>query len=274
MTWFQRIFDFYIKASIHVALAVVALLLISGYYLNISIAKPVVLFTFLGSFSCYNFIKYGIEIDKYTETASLELKLIGVLSIISLLLSLYLLFDFQQTSWILLGILFILVLLYCFPFFYRDRNLRSLGVTKVLLVSLIWTGICVVFPVLESNEPMFWDVYVMACQQFLFVVALIIPFEIRDIQFDPVEIRTIPKRIGIRRTKLLGISLAAISYFLVFMKDSIYAYEIYTRLGITLLVILLLYRTPASASKYYASFWVEAVPIIWLGMIFISTGIN
>ncbi len=273
MTWYQRIFDFYIKASIHVALAVVALLLISGHYLNISIAESVILFTFLGTLSCYNFIKYGIEIDKYTETDSLELKIIGVLSVLCLLVSLYLLYDFKETSWILLGTLMILVLLYSFPLFYRDRNLRSLGVTKVLLVSLIWTGMSVIFPVLEGETTLFWDVFVLACQQFLFVAALIIPFEIRDVRFDPVEIKTIPKRIGIRRTKSLGISLAVISYLLVFLKDSIYAQEINTRFWITLLLILLIAGTPRYASKYYASFWVEAVPIIWLGIIYISTAI-
>ena len=274
MTWYQRIFDFYIKASIHVALAVVALMLVTDYYLNIPIEEPVILFTFLGSLSCYNFIKYGIEIDKYTETASLELKLIGVLSVFCLLLSLYLLLDFQKSSWILLGILLILVLLYSFPIFHRDRNLRSLGVTKVLLVSLIWTGISVIFPVLQGELPFFWDVLVLACQRFLFVVALIIPFEIRDIQFDPAEIKTIPKRIGIRRTKLLGISLVVIAYLLVFTKDSIYAQEFYTRLWVTLLLILLIARTPRFASKYYASFWVEVVPIFWLGIIYFSTAVS
>ena len=270
MTWYQRIFDFYIKGSIHVALAVVALLLITGYYLNISIAHPVVLFTFLGSLSCYNFIKYGIEIDKYTETDSLELKIIGVISVLSLLVSLYLFYNFQISSWILLGILLILILLYSFPFFYRERNLRSLGVVKVLLVSLIWTGISVFFPVLEGETPLYWDVFVLACQRLLFVMALIIPFEIRDVRLDPLEIKTIPKRIGIGRTKLLGIGLVVISYLLVFMKDSLYAHEIITRLLITILLILLIARTSGNSSKYYASFWVEAVPIIWLGTIYIS----
>ena len=180
----------------------------------------------------------------------------------------YLLFNFQRTSWILLGLLSLLILLYIIPIFPNENNLRSLGVAKVILVALIWTGITVILPVMESNIPLNWDVLVLSGQRFLLVIALIIPFEIRDIQFDPPEIKTIPKKIGIKRTKLLGISLITISFLMVFLRDDIYWDELASRLLITLLVVFLIARTPHYATKYYAAFWVEAVPIIWLATIY------
>ena len=64
------------------------------------------------------------------------------------------------------------------------------------------------------------------------------------------------------------------SYFMVFLKDSIYSDELTTRLWVTVLAIVLIARTPEKGSKYYASFWVEAVPLIWLGILFITNGVN
>ena len=256
------------------ALAVASLLFVSGYYLNISISKSVVIFAFLGTLCCYNFIKYGVEIDKYSERDSLGIKIIGLLSISSLLASLYLLFQFNTVSWILLGVLLLLILLYIIPIFPNERNLRSLGLIKVFLVALIWTGMTVTLPVLEGGFILNWDVLVLATQRFFLVVALMIPFEIRDVQFDPPEIITIPKRIGIKRTKFLGISLLVISYFMVFLKDSIYSDEIITRLWFTIIAIILIAMTPEKGSKYYAAFWVEALPLIWLGTLYISNIMN
>ena len=251
------------------AFAIVALLLISAQYLNITVQKGVFLFAFMGSLCCYNFVKYGVELDKYRDRNILWMKIIGVLNLLSLVASLYLLFFFQWTSWILLGFLSLLILLYIKPVFPNESNLRSLGFVKVLLVALIWTGITVILPVIESSHPLNWDVLVLSVQRFLIVIALIIPFEIRDIQFDPPEIKTIPKKIGIKRTKFLGIGLTLISFLMVFLKDDLDTNELVSRLWITLLVIYLIARTPNYATKYYAAFWVEAVPIIWLATIYI-----
>ena len=196
------------------------------------------------------------------------------MSIFSLLASLYLLLNFKSVSWLLLGVLFLLVLLYSIPVFPNERNLRSLGFIKVLLVALIWTGITVFLPVLESGFPLNWDVMVLLAQHFLLVIALIIPFEIRDVRLDPPEIKTIPKRIGIKRTKFLGITLIVVSYFMVFLKDSIYSHEIVSRLWISVLAIILIARTPTNESKYYAAFWVEAIPILWMAVLYASFGMN
>ena len=250
------------------ALAVVALQWISAAYLNISISNTVLLFAFFGTLSCYNLIKYGVEVEKYREGDSIELKIVGILSIICLLASIYIIFGFQWQSWILLGVLLLMILLYILPIFPDEKNLRSLGIIKVLLVALIWTGMTVYLPVLEGNIPIDWDVLTLSAQRFLMVIALIIPFEIRDVHYDPPEIKTIPKRIGIIRTKLLGIFLIIITYMLVFLKDSIYSEEIYSRLWITLITILLIAGTPNKESKYYAAFWVESVPLIWLGVVY------
>ena len=72
MRIFKYIFDFYIQSSLHVALAVYALICITFFKLNISYDEPVAYFGFFGTIVGYNFIKYDelarIKKIKLTKT--------------------------------------------------------------------------------------------------------------------------------------------------------------------------------------------------------------
>ena len=61
----KRIFDFYLDASVHVALSVVVLMDITAVFFGLEGDKHLTYFMFFATISCYNFIKYGIEAKKY-----------------------------------------------------------------------------------------------------------------------------------------------------------------------------------------------------------------
>ena len=154
------------------------------------------------------------------------------------------------------------------PVFPRDKSLRSLGIMKVILVAVCWTSITLLLPVVYVQKALDWDIGILSIQRFLLIVVLVIPFEIRDMHFDPPGIRTIPRRMGIKTTKTLGVCLAILSFLLSFLRDEVTMAEIYSRLAMTLLLSLLIVRTPGYPSKYYAAFSVEAIPIIWLAILY------
>ena len=58
MKYFKNLLDFYIESSLHVALAVYALIRITFLKLNISYDESVAYFGFFGTIVGYNFIKY------------------------------------------------------------------------------------------------------------------------------------------------------------------------------------------------------------------------
>jgi 4-hydroxybenzoate polyprenyltransferase len=92
--------------------------------------------------------------------------------------------------------------------------------------------------------------------------------------YDPEGIRTIPRRIGVRATKKLGILLMILASLLLFLRDDIDILEIVARGLMMIFVSLLIWKTPEKGSKYYASFWVEAMPIFWyLGILLLQTQI-
>ena len=79
----RKLLDFYLDASIHVALAVTALVLVTYLFLNIPVENPLLGFSFFSSIVCYNFIKYGVEAKKYLIVSKTYHKRIQTFSFLS-----------------------------------------------------------------------------------------------------------------------------------------------------------------------------------------------
>ncbi len=246
------------------ALAIVSFLELTAIFLNITTDTNLRFFLFFGSISCYNFLKYGIEVHKYSVKGSSQRSAIGVISILSVLIAFYYALKLNIQAMTIIVVLIALVLLYAFPIYPRQKNIRSLGTLKIILVALVWSGATVLLPVVSNLNEMNWDAYVVLSQRFITVIALMIPFEIRDMQFDPPNIRTLPRRIGIRSTKKLGVLIVFITYMMMYLRDEVNYGEIIGRAVFAVVLSLLILMTPEKPKKFYASFWVEALPVFWL----------
>ena len=259
----QRIFNFYLDASIHVALAIFLLLKVSEITFNISSGIHLGQFLFFGSICCYNFIKYGVEAEKYIVVANDYHRGIQFFSLITLVFALYHSYFLNLNTWLGVGCLVALTGCYAFPVLPNTKNLRSWGSVKVFVVALVWAGATVVLPVLSSEQLISWDVQVEALQRFLLVLILLVPFEIRDLQFDNEQLRTLPQRFGVAQTKILGAFGTLFFFFLTFLKDEISTIELLSKGILFLALSIIIFITKKKQSKYFASFWVESIPIFW-----------
>ncbi len=264
MKLLKRIFDFYIDASIHVALSAFSMFWVSLYFLNIS--EPVShlsYFVFFATIPCYNFIKYGVEAKKYLIVATQYHKNIQVLSIIALGIALYHAYFLEQRT---LGTLLLLAVcsgLYAIPVLPGARNLRSLGVFKIFIVAGVWAGVTVSVPALEGNIGLTWDVHMETIQRFIMVLVLLIPFEVRDLAYDDLALKTIPQRFGVVFTNFWGGVLTLLFFFMTFLKDHITYIEVIAKGLLFLTLGIILMENKRKQKKYFASFWVESVPIFW-----------
>jgi hypothetical protein len=93
-----------------------------------------------------------------------------------------------------------------------------------------------------------------------------IPFEILDSKTDDDSMKTLPQRFGIFKTKLLGIVLLLPFMMLEFFKEKM---EI-TTFVIAIITALFIVFTTFKRDKYYTSFWLESVPILWW-MVLVNT---
>lgn len=95
---------------------------------------------------------------------------------------------------------------YVIPFLGKKRRLRDLGSIKIYLIALVWAWVTVVLPALEVNKINDPAVWMMIVERALFIFAITLPFDIRDLKVDAHnEVSTIPAKIGIPKTKRLAL---------------------------------------------------------------------
>jgi len=263
MKFLKRLFDFYLDASIHVAFAVFALMEVTAILLNISIDSHLKFFVFFGTMTAYNFVKYGVEAKKYVMVANRYHKNIQFFSIIALLIAGYSAFYLNANEWYLMVVLFFLTGLYAVPLLPHTKNLRSLSGLKIFIVAVVWAGITVALPSFEKPNVIPWDVAIETIQRILLVLVLLVPFEIRDLKYDDEALKTLPQRFGVHKSLIFGGFSAIVLYGLTFLKEDLTPLDAISK-GILFLILghIMLY-TKKNQSKYYASFWIEAIPIFW-----------
>lgn len=262
MRVFHKIFAFYVDSSIHVALAVVSFVAITQKKFDLDLPLVYWAFIFLGSITAYSFVKYSeIAVFNHRGLAG-SVKAILLFSGICFLLLVMLLFVMKiQTVLWSIGFA-LLTLLYALPF-YHKKNLRMLSGVKVFVVALVWSGVTVIVPVVASDVKMNWDIWFTFFQRGFLVLALIMPFEIRDRQFDAKYLNTIPQRIGTRKTRMVGIFAVMLSIFLEILKTNTVAGYDFSFGVFAILLIISLLISRENQPKYFASFWVESLPILW-----------
>lgn len=271
MNSLKRLFNFYLDASIHVALAVVSFLISTAIFFDIELGNHLAYFVFFGTIINYNFIKYGVEAGKYILVSNKYHKSIQLFSFICFVLTCYHAWFLSFDTWLILFILMVLTGFYAFPVLPQARNLRSLGLLKIFFVALVWSGVTVVLPLVEAERVFVWDIWIEVVQRILVVLVLMVPFEIRDLVYDKPDLKTIPQRIGVMRTKLLGAFLVLLFFLLTFLKDDLTELELVAK-GILCLVLGgLMFVTRRNQTKYFSSFWVEAIPIVWGVLIWLMT---
>lgn len=270
MGFFKRLFEFYINSSIHVALAVCSLTWITLLNYKLPLDENILFFIFFASVTGYNFVKYfGLAKFHHRQLAN-WLKLIQIFSVCCFIGLCYFAFLLNPKTLIYIFSTAIITFLYAIPFltkrlFINNKySLRGIKGLKIYVIALVWVGVTVFIPLINNNFRINFDVIITAFQRFLFIMVLMFPFEIRDMQFDNLKLSTIPQKIGIKRTKVIGLLLLVGFFFLEFFKDEINSKSVTVLILISVITLLFLVFSEENRAKYYSSFWVEGLPILWL----------
>lgn len=257
----SRLFDFYIHSSLHVSFAISALAIVTYYMFEIPIDNSLLLFIFSSSLIGYNFTKYNAELIR--KNTSTELKAIFLLSVFCSILAIYTFFKLETASKEITLLTGFFTLLYILPF-YKGKNFRNRSTTKIYIVALCWVLSTLILPLAQAGHAIDTDVLIKCAQRFLLVITLILIFEIIDLKEDTPELKTVPQSIGVRNTKILGIVLLVVFFMLEFALTNFKESQLYINviLAITTLIFTLL--ASEKKPKYYTTFWVESIPILWL----------
>lgn len=263
-------FYFFIFSNLFVAFCALALFFSSEIILE-SKNYQIGVFIFFSTIFTYNFqrivrIKKGV---KHVRRCWLEdnKKAIAFLITISGLISFYQLLFFNISTQITIIICGIISLLY--PF-----GIRKIPFLKIFIISIVWTTATFLLLVFENHIVMDFSILIHFFIRFFFVLAITIPFDIRDLSFDAAELKTIPVLFGEANARLLAILFLILSqvmciYLLVFqLLELNYFLALLTSFFITSILIL---KSTSKKSEIYFSFGVESTSVIFYLILAISS---
>lgn len=120
---------------------------------------------------------------------------------------------------IALSPLALITIFYSTPFSANKKGifrLRGIPFLKIFLIALVWSVVTVLLPVIYHYEEIqIGHIIAITIERFLFVWAITLPFDIRDIEEDSDSgLKTIPFQIGIKKTEQLSYVLIFLFMFL------------------------------------------------------------
>ncbi|QSS96375.1 hypothetical protein [Psychroflexus sp. ALD_RP9] len=262
MSFIKRLFDFYINASVHVALAVVAFTYITSlsfnYVLDLNLAIVIFCSTIIG----YNFVKYaGIAKFHYLSLTK-NLQLIQLFSLVVFITLLFFIFNCSWQELLLLVFISLLTIAYAIPFLPKAKNLRTIKGLKIFIIALVWTLTTVLLPLVNSIIIIdFHQLCFFSLHRFVLILILLIPFEIRDVNYDDAQLKTLPQMMGVQLSKAIGI-------FLVFAQLGLAIgfslnYNLFILIFISVILLLAIIASDLIKSNYFTSYYVESIPILW-----------
>ena len=275
MRLFKKLVDFYIFSNIHVALAGFSLTKIT--LINFGIADRLTpLFVAFSILISYNFIRFyeikNNRLNWFKDWFFMNLREILLLMMLSILGLTFILFftDFNLTSLLILFPFAFMTFFYAIPIVKIGKfevSFRNFPMVKIFSIAIAWAGISVFFPLYEANLQFTSAVYLEFFQRILFLLAITIPFDIRDVNTDSKSLKTLPQFIGITSSKVLGILLLFGFVLLEIFKENFTYIGFLIVLIISMITGIFLWFSSPKRPRYYTSFWVESIPVIWLGLL-------
>jgi 4-hydroxybenzoate polyprenyltransferase len=276
---FQSAFDFLLFSNIFMALCAVAQALLTFQLVNVKPMFTVLGLLFTSTLGIYNFC---ILITRPTQPETSPYKrvrwffahyrLMVTFTIVSLLSLIPLFFLITTESKILLIFLSVLSFSYSLPLFTvgdHKFGLRNIPGLKPFLITLVWTMSCVLFPILEvlhryTNDVSMRDTTIMIAKRFLFIGALTVPFDIRDLFQDKRHgLKTIPVAWGEKNAYLFcQVLLAGYIVLLFIFRKNGFNTDFWALTATVVLTGWLIFKSAWKKDEYYYFFFMDGVLIL------------
>jgi 4-hydroxybenzoate polyprenyltransferase len=276
---FQPVVDFLLFSNIFMALCAIAQGLVTFYLIGSKPVYSVLFLLFTSTLGIYNFcIIIGKPAHPETSPYIRErwffshYRLMVTLTIVSILCLMPLFFLVSTESKILLIFLGIISFSYSIPLFSlgdKKFGLRNIPGLKQFLITLVWTMSTVLLPLLEAQHHHLGivsmrDTTILVAKRFLFIGALTIPFDIRDLFQDKQSgLKTIPVMYGEKAAYLFcQVLLAGYIVLLFLFRNNGFNNDFFALTITAVLAGWLIFKSDWEKNEYYYFFCVDGVLIL------------
>lgn len=197
-------------------------------------------------------------------------KIVLVILVISFITSIILVFYISIFQTILLVIMGVLSTFYV-SYFIKNENkgLRDIPYIKVYVVAFVWTILLTIIPLMVSKINICAVVPSASTSFFIYILAMAMLFDIKDVNIDEAETRTIPAIAGIKKTQWLSFALTCSSLCLSVISFQNLFLPAAVQMIASSFVILLVTRWK---NEFYYSFYIDGV-LLLPGMMFLIASI-
>lgn len=273
------ILDFLLFSNLFIAVCAVAQGMVTYHLLNVKPDKYILAILFFGTLSVYNFSMLLSKPKKPENSPFVRVRwifshhrliisitLISVLCLIPLGL-LYLSIEAK----LLMIFTSVLALGYNIPFLtlnHQKIGLRNIPGIKLFLIALVWSVSCVLLPIVELEHNLEINIstaetLLLVSKRFLFIAAITIPFDIRDLFQDKLyELKTIPVMLGEKKAYIFCQFLLGGYLVLLFLFDkNLNANNIALTLTLLLTGWLIL-KSSIRKNEYYYFFYLDGTMLL------------
>jgi 4-hydroxybenzoate polyprenyltransferase len=275
----QAAFDALLFSNVFMALCAVAQGLVTFHIIGAKPVYTVLALLFTSTIGLYNFCILVIKPQDPQSSPYRRIRwffsyhrLMVTITIAALLSLIPLFFLLANSSKLLLIGLAALSFGYGLPLFTkkgRKSGLRNVPGLKPILITLVWTLSCVLLPILEAQDTLHVHVatnttWIILCKRFLFIAALTVPFDIRDLFQDRIAgLKTIPVAFGEQKAYwFCQVLLAGHIALLLLLWNYRLTSDFFALTTVAILTGWLIFKSTRKRDEYYYFFFLDSVLIL------------
>lgn len=158
-----------------------------------------------------------------------------------------------------------------FRFHHQWFELRNLPGVKLFLIALVWSLSCVLLPIVELENTQTFDfptrdVVLLVVHEFLFMAAITVPFDVRDLFQDKQNsLQTLPTMLGEKRAMLLCYGFLLL--YLILLLLPIHPLNLWNAAGLILSICLsawVISKSNPSRNEYFYFLFLDGMMIVQL----------
>ncbi len=277
--------DFLLFSNIFIGLCAVAQAGVTYHLLNAKCDKYVLGLLFCSTLALYNFSMFLAKPKEPKKSPFRRVRwifghynLMVTITLVAVLCIVPMIFFLSAASQMLLLFLGVISVAYNLPLFtVNDKkfSLRNIPGLKLFIIALTWSLSCVLLPIIETGYQIpAGDTMVLIAKRFLFVAAITVPFDIRDLFQDRNQnLKTIPVMLGEKKALIFCQLLLAIYISLLFLYTKSVDADF---IGLALTIILagwLIFKSRLEKNEYYYFFFLDGTMILQLIMLFLTNAL-
>lgn len=251
----------YIESSLHVALSLWAFCNVLAIQQGVDLAVSL-------QFAIFGFGWVAYQYFHFVVPSLVRRKRINLLQVTMLFcataIGIFGLATQTTAVWLIFVFVGMISALYTLPF-RAQMGLRYIPTLKIFIVALCWS-VLATFSLYDLPSVHF---ALVASKAILWVLALIVPLEIHDLNRDAPSLKTLPQVLGVSGVKLLSYALILMAAVLALMTSTSVTFA-WVEIGMLAVLGILIFKVKTDRPKHITSLLVEAIPVFWLALSYVA----